>query len=49
MLFRSLQIRSNVWHLDVDNASVETAAVHGDSADADAILEIGRASCRERV
>ena len=34
----NLQIRSNVWHLDVDNLSVETAAVHGDSADADTIL-----------
>ena len=34
----NLQIRSNVWHLDVDNASVETAAVHGDSADAVTIL-----------
>jgi hypothetical protein len=34
----NLQIRSNIWHLDVDNTSAESAAVHGDSADADAVL-----------
>ena len=34
----NLQIRSNVWHLDVDNASVETAAVHGDT---DAVTILG--------
>lgn len=34
----NLQIRSNIWHLDVDNLGAETAAAHGDSADADAVL-----------
>lgn len=37
----NLQIRSNVWHLDVDNTAVETAAAHGDSADADTVLGNG--------
>lgn len=34
----NLQIRNNVWHLDVDNLSAETAAIHGDSADAVSVL-----------
>lgn len=37
----NLQIRSNVWHLDVDDTAAETAAANGDSADADAVLGNG--------
>lgn len=34
----NLQIRKNIWHLDVDNTSAEASAIHGDSADADSVL-----------
>lgn len=34
----NLQIRNNVWHLDVDNLSGEASSIHGDSADADSVL-----------
>jgi len=34
----NLQIRNNIWHLDVDNTAAETAAANGDSADAETVL-----------
>lgn len=34
----NLQIRNNIWHLDVDNTSAEVSTIHGDSADADSVL-----------
>jgi hypothetical protein len=34
----NLQIRSNVWHMDVDDTAVETAADNGASTDADTAL-----------
>lgn len=34
----NLQIRKNIWHLDVDLTTAEASAIHGDSADADSVL-----------
>jgi hypothetical protein len=34
----NLQIRNNVWWLDVDNTGTEASSIHGDSAAADAVL-----------
>jgi len=39
----NLQIRKNVWHLDVDNTAAESAAIHGDSADAVSVLSADNA------
>ena len=34
----NLQIRNNIWHLDVDNTAAEASSIHGDSTDADSVL-----------